>query len=110
MKGEKMIILRGLLPVFIAYVIYKKPGKVANGKEIQRDLGKLYEKQIPRSVVYTALRRMIKYGIIEKQCETKSYKLNELGEIFLLKHIETLRQVNIAINKIIFDMDSNQQQ
>ena len=108
MKGDKMIILRGLMPIFISYVIYQR-GMIAYGGEIKSDIEKLLQKPIPRSLIYGTLRRMERYGIIEK-CEDKNskrikYKLNENGYIFLMKHVEILKSLSPAINKVIEDMD-----
>ncbi|BFH73837.1 helix-turn-helix transcriptional regulator [Sulfurisphaera javensis] len=106
MKGEKMIILRGLIPVFIAYVIYKRNGK-AYGGDIKKDIERLLQKPVPRSLIYGTLKRMEKYGIIEK-CKEKNkmaYKLNERGKIFLIKHVEILRYLSPIINQVIYDMD-----
>lgn len=101
-----MIILRGLIPVFIAYVIYKR-GKRAYGNEIKNDIEKLLNKPVPRSLVYGTLKRMERYGIIEKrQVERKmSYELNERGVIFLVKHVEILRYFSPIITHIVDDMD-----
>lgn len=107
MKGEKMIVLRGLMPIFISYVIYQR-GMRAYGGEIKDDIEKLFQRPVPRSLIYGTLRRMERYGIIEK-CEDKNnkniYKLNERGFIFLIKHVEILRSISPVINKIVDDMD-----
>ncbi|BFI74784.1 hypothetical protein [Sulfurisphaera ohwakuensis] len=106
MKGEKMIILRGLIPVFIAYIIYKR-GKKAYANEIKVDIEKLLKKPVPRSLIYGTLQRMERYGIIDK-CEEgkkKAYKLNDKGVIFLIKHVEILRYLSPVITTIIEDMD-----
>ncbi|BCU70859.1 hypothetical protein KN1_21560 [Stygiolobus caldivivus] len=58
MKGERMIILRGLLPVFVSFVIYKR-GKRARASDIVKDLQALYGKQIPKSLVFTTLKRLV---------------------------------------------------
>ena len=102
-----MIILRGLMPIFISYVIYQR-GMHAHGGEIKDDIEKLLQKPVPRSLIYGTLRRMERYGIIEK-CEEKNgkmiYKLNDRGYIFLIRHVEILRSLSPVINKVIEDMD-----
>lgn len=100
-----MIVLRGLMPIFISYVIYMR-GRCAIGSEIKMDIESLLQKPVPRSLIYGTLRRMEKYGIIDKRYENKMvYKLNDRGVIFLIKHIETLRELSPVIIKVIGDMD-----
>jgi len=102
-----MIILRGLMPIFISYVIYQR-GMNAHGGEIKDDIEKLLQKPVPRSLIYGTLRRMERYGIVEK-CEEKNskkiYKLNDRGYIFLIRHIEILRSLSPVINKVVDDID-----
>ena len=103
-----MIVLRGLMPIFISYVIYQR-GMSAYGGEIKSDIEKLLQRPVPRSLIYGTLRRMERYGIIEK-CKDEDkkrikYKLNERGYIFLIRHVEILRLLAPVINKVIEDMD-----
>lgn len=106
-----MIILRGLIPIFISYAIYQR-GMNAYGNEIKSDIEKLLQRPVPRSLIYGTLRRMEKYGIIEKYEDKNSkrikYKLNENGYIFLTKHVEMLKSLSLAINKVIEDMEKKQ--
>jgi len=103
-----MIISRGLMPIFIAYVIYQR-GMSAYGSEIKSDIERLLKRPVPRSLIYGTLRRMEKAGIIEK-CVDKDkkrikYKLNKKGYIYLMRATEFLGWLAPAINKVVEDMD-----
>lgn len=106
MKGEKMIILRGLMPIFISYVIYKR-GKKAYANEIKNDIEGLLKKPVPRSLIYGTLKRMERYGIIDR-CEGENkkviYKLNESGIVFLIKHVQILEYFSPIITQVVNDM------
>lgn len=106
-----MIILRGLLPVFVSFVIYKR-GKRARASDIVKDLQALYGKQIPKSLVFTTLKRLVRYGVVEKQKEERKvfYILTDDGEAFLIRHIEILRNINIVIEKVIKDVENKDDQ
>lgn len=108
MKGERMIILRGLLPVFVSFIIYKR-GKRARAADIVKDLQCLLGRPIPKSLVFTTLKRLIRYGVVEKETDGNRtyYILNEDGEVFLIRHIEILKNINVVIQKVINQMENN---
>ncbi|AWR98194.1 PadR family transcriptional regulator [Acidianus sulfidivorans JP7] len=96
-----MMVIRGLLQIFIAYVIYRYGDMY--GYEIKKKVEEIHGKKIPHGLLYVTLKRMVKGNILEiyEKDGKKYYKLTEGGKDFLFFHLDVLKRADRSIREII---------
>lgn len=105
-EKPKMMIIRGLMPVIILYVL-RREGP-SHGYSIKKKVEEINGKPMPQGMIYTTLKRMEKSKLIEhfNEGRKKYYRMTDLGEKFLCYHIEVLKRINKGIIEIIEFMEA----
>ncbi len=100
-EKPKMMILKGLIQILIAYVLWNKGDMY--GYEIKKRLDELLGKEVKRNIVYITLRKMELNGLVSsyENQGTKYYKLTEDGRDFLDFHIPILKDYVKILDNIV---------
>jgi len=101
---------RGILPPFftsaaILKIISKNP---THGYQIAEEISKILGKEIPKPVIYIALKKLESFGFVVSKWETKEkgparkvYYITEDGQMILREYLELLRKVRKFIDKLL---------
>jgi PadR family transcriptional regulator PadR len=102
-EKPKMMILKGLIQILIAFLLFYKGDMY--GYEIKKQLDILLNKEIKRNIVYITLKKMEKTGLVNSYDVngTKYYKLSREGNEFLDFHIPILKKYIEILEKIVDD-------
>ncbi|MBO3768168.1 MAG: PadR family transcriptional regulator [Candidatus Brockarchaeota archaeon] len=95
----------GLLPLIVLKILSKNP---MHGYQIEEELSKLINREVPEGFIYGLLKRLESKGLVTFQWETpqsgparKVYKLTEEGEIYLKERIKSIELIKPIINYLL---------
>ncbi|BBG22757.1 PadR family transcriptional regulator [Sulfuracidifex tepidarius] len=100
-EKPKMMILKGLIQILIAYLLWNKGDMY--GYEIKKNLDSLLQKEVKRNIVYITLKKMEGNGLISSYDNqgTKYYQLTKDGQEFLNFHVPILKDYVGILSKIV---------
>ncbi len=100
-ETPKMMVLKGLIQIIIAYLLYRYGDMY--GYQIKKKLEEVDKRKLPQGLIYVVLKRMVNNGIIDSYDKEgkKYYRLTEGGKKFLFNHIEILKKFQLITAEIL---------
>jgi len=102
--------ISGMVPPFLITAIILKvlSEKPVHGYRIAEEISKILEREVPRPVIYFALKKLEKGGFLtfkwemrEKGPARKTYYITEEGEELLKHKMELLKEFHKILGKIL---------
>ncbi len=100
-EKPKMMILKGLIQLLIAYLLWNKGDMY--GYEVKKNLDLLLRKEVKRNIVYITLKKMESNGLVSSYDNqgTKYYQLTQDGKEFLNFHVPILKDYIGILSEIV---------
>ncbi|MGB9758266.1 MAG: PadR family transcriptional regulator [Thermoproteota archaeon] len=97
-----MMPVGGLLPLIVLKMLSKNQ---MHGYQIEEELSKLLNREVPEGFIYGLLKRLEAKGLVTYQWETpqsgparKVYRVTEEGEVYLKERIKSIESIKPLID------------